>query len=204
MISKTSYGENSYGSIFWHFSYLVIYCILSDFLYEKTKQKQNNTLKKKIGNFTEIEKYAYAVVSSLYQKKMITKEGMWKEMHYSAYRVLWPDPRLCFLLQEPHGAPAWRDRPPCMTRRVADSAQREPVEKTGTLTTIATITNTPPARKIQGMSLPSSSHLTPRRWEQPPRETASHVFFWPIEAFFVFFIFFTFCYNAKNNFSYSF
>lgn len=149
--------------------------------------------KKKLENWTEIGKYACAVVRSLCEKKeMLTKKGMWKDMHHSACVVLRPDPRLFFLLQEPHGAPAWRDRPPCMTRRVAGSAQREPVEKTGTLTTIATITSTPPARKIQGMFLPSSSHLTPRWWEQPPRETAPRVFFSvPSKHFYYFLIFFS-------------
>lgn len=56
--------------------------------------------------------------------------------------------------------------------RVEGSAQRGPVEKTGTLTTIATITNTPPARMTQGMSPSSHSPLDPSKGERPTRERA--------------------------------
>ena len=78
--------------------------------------------------------------------------------------------------------------------RVEASAQREPVEKTGTLTTIATITSTPPARKTQGMSPPL----------YPPYSkvvgAASHGE--SINTFFLVFlsyIFFTFSFDMKSS-----
>lgn len=74
--------------------------------------------------------------------------------------------------------------------RVEGSAQRGPVEKTGTLTTIATITNTPPARMTQGMSPSSHSPLDPSKGERPTRERAE--LFAGILGFFFLLYFFTF------------